>query len=85
MIKHNFKIGDKVKYIGYVYDGVAGKIGIITAIKIDWVSVTYNTGICVVCGDPGCTYGKSDTLSCRPSSIEHVVKVGQQLLFSFMK
>ena len=85
MIKHSFKIGDKVKYTGNIYEGAVGKIGIITKIKGDCISVMYNTGICVVCSDPDCGRGKTNTLWSRSSDIEHAVKVGEQLLFNFME
>ena len=84
MVKHSFKIGDKVKYTGHIYDGVEGKTGIIIVIRGDCISVRYNTDICVVCGDPDCQGGKTDTLWSKLSEIEHATRVGQQLLFNFM-
>ena len=74
-----FKIGDKVKILPSAVDGGVGernvgKIGVIT----------YHAS-----GDYFCVlmdYDSRDglTWAVYPNQMEHVIKVGQQLLFSFM-
>ncbi len=73
MVKHSFKIGDKVKvkypYIKYFKQGT--KIGEIVKFNRDYIRVKYD--------------GRSTPFPCKPNEIELVVKVGEQLTFAFMK
>ena len=74
MIKHNFKIGDKVSLKGSSYCGVSGNdIGVVTSLHC-YIEVLWQGYL-----------GKK--LGCyphKPNEIEHAIKVGEQLLFSFM-
>lgn len=75
-----FRVGDKVKILpsaidGGVSEGAVGKIGVIT----------YHAP-----GDYFCVlmdYEGKDGLTWAvfPDQMEHVIKVGQQLLFNFME
>ena len=70
-----FKIGDKVRLKGSHYCGISGNdtgkvVSITCYIEVMWG------------GRLGSRLG---TYPHRPEEIEHVVKVGEQLLFNFMK
>ena len=75
MANHNFKIGDRVRLKGSHYCGISsndtGKV----------VSITCYIGV-MWGGKLGSLLG---TYPHKPEEIEHAVKVGEQLLFQFMK
>ena len=75
MIKHNFKIGDKVK-LTLVHIHMfpqTTEIGKVVGFDDDYILVSYN----------GCPY--KEGFPYVEGEIESVVKVGEQLLFSFME
>ena len=87
MDKHSFKIGDKVKIaecsrfklrigdtVGEVVD-VGGKV-----IRVKW-----KTDGCILCGVEKVCGSKINMWSHPLRDIKSTIKVGQQLLFSFMK
>ena len=78
MIKHNFKIGDKVKLKGS-FCGISGNdTGKVVKVKVGgYIRVLWG-------GDLGRKLGKGDLYPHTPHEIEHIVKVGEQLLFNFM-
>lgn len=76
MVKRSFKVGDKVRLKDHINFRCKGKVlTIIKEVGDDfnkYIYVTYN-GI----------WGSYYPL--LPNEIEHTVKVGEQLMFSFMK
>lgn len=75
MKKYNFKIGDKVKLKGSHYCGISSNdigevVGFGRYIEVSWR------------GDLGRRLGSYPHIL---SEIEHVFKVGQQLVFPFME
>lgn len=86
MIEHNFKIGDEVK----VCDSsrwkkrIMNTIGVIVVKDENRIYVEWETKGCVICGvENPCNYPQNIQWH-SSHDIEHVVKVGEQLLFSFM-
>ena len=74
MIKHSFKIGDIVKLRNGFYCGIYSKdTGKVAAIKY-YVEVMWS----------GELRKRLNYYPHKPEEIEHAVKVGEQLMFSFM-
>lgn len=73
--KHNFKIGDRVK-LKYAHDweNIGDIIGVIIRFTAPYIRVDWG----------GEQKWKRDYPH-LPKEIEHTIKVGEQLLFSFMK
>ena len=73
MEKHDFKIGDKVKlkpaYIN-LFRKQGTKIGEIVEFNDKYIRVRYD--------------GRRHGFPYKPYEIEHIVKVGEQLMFAFM-
>ena len=73
MIKHNFKIGDKVKLKNpKPFPHLGTRVLIILGSDDKFVFVEDK-------------HGSSGYFPLYPKEIDHVVKVGEQLLFQFMK
>lgn len=77
MIKHSFKIGDKVKLKNSDFWDMGNPIGVVIVfdrcyIRVSWKGTKWEEG-------------KSGTYPHLPKEIKHTVKVGEQLLFNFMK
>ena len=76
MKNHSFKVGDTVKLTG-VFCGISSTdTGIVVGFG-GYINVRWSGSLdkCLSCG---LSYPH------KPSEIEHAVKVGEQLLFSFM-
>ena len=78
MIKHSFKIGDKVKIVNFHDEKVIGKTGIIIEIDDSWSEYNYIIKWDII------PFPYNETIPLYENEIEHVVVKGQQLLFSFM-
>lgn len=75
MDKHSFKIGDRVKLKGGSYCGISGNdIGIVKDSKGYYIEVLWT----------GYLKERLGYYPHKVSEIEPAVKVGEQLLFSFM-
>lgn len=73
MTKHNFKIGDRVKVKEPQYWSMNTRIGTVVGEDEYYINVTYEGG--------GTLWKNYPHL---PREIEHVIKKGEQLMFSFM-
>ena len=78
MIKHNFKIGDRVRLKNGSYCGIYSKdtgkvVGIKRYIEVLW-GESLGKRLCSNTAYPH-----------KPNEIEHAAKVGEQLLFNFME
>ena len=74
MKKHNFKVGDKVKLKDPRDWSMGDKVGIIVRFTAPYIQVDWE----------GIDEWKKNYPH-LPKEIEHIVKVGEQLMFSFME
>lgn len=90
MKNHNFKIGDKVKVVCINPPGwstgekLIGQVGTIFNLQdgINPIIIEFNTEVLIK------FFGRADysnKYNFKKCEIEHVLKVGEQLLFSFME
>jgi len=79
MVKHNFKIGDKVKSN---IEKVKGLIGRVSKITPSYVLVSWNTNKCIICKrntSPPCRIPITSWYY-KHKDIEHLRQKGEQLM-----
>ena len=92
MPKYNFKIGDKVKVVRidtvlYWKNGpkLINQIGVVSKMGIGLFPIEVELGAEKLKSLLGDNYGGNTHYYFNKSELEHIVKVGEQLMFSFMK
>lgn len=92
MIKHSFKVGDRVKVVHIMSTPLwengpklIGQIGIVSKVVDGRFSITVEFGKEKLENILGGAYGGNTAYYFNESEIEHAVKVGEQLTFQFMK
>ena len=87
MKNHNFKIGDKVKIAecSRFKQRIGDIVGVVVGVNEEFIRVKWKTNGCILCGVENVCGSRVNTWSHPLRDIKSAIKVGQQLLFSFMK